>query len=195
MKKITFKEFLAENPNFWKDVNLNLFSNTPTPAPKPSEYINNKIAYSGDALAIHDAFTYGTTYTKEEIINKLKLNATTQKIFFEGGIFLNYADSFGGDYELVATYLNEKALYFYTWGTDSYTCFGFFAISENNYSVESITTIDLYEDISKKQEKLVSGTNIKTINGQSLLGTGNIAIQEITITNNNDDTYTFTWGE
>ena len=183
MKKKTFKEFLAENPNFWEDVNLNLFTNTPTPTPKPSEYIDNKIAHSGDALAIHDAFMCGTTYTKEEIINKLKLNDTTQKIFFEGGIFLNYADSFGGDYELVATYLNEdkSALYFYTWGSDSYTCFGFFAISENNYSVESITTIDLYEDISKKQDKLVSGTNIKTINNQSLLGSGNIVVNKSSV--------------
>lgn len=57
------------------------------------------------------------------------------------------------------------------------------------------TTTALNQGLEAKQEKLVSGTNIKTINGQSLLGTGNIAIQEITITNNNDDTYTFTWGE
>ena len=31
-------------------------------------------------------------------------------------------------------------------------------------------------DINKKQATLVSGTNIKTINGQSLLGSGNIVI-------------------
>lgn len=57
------------------------------------------------------------------------------------------------------------------------------------------TTTALNQGLETKQEKLVSGTNIKTINGQSLLGTGNVAIQEITITNNNDDTYTFTWEE
>lgn len=31
-------------------------------------------------------------------------------------------------------------------------------------------------EIAKKQDKLVSGTNIKTVNGQSILGAGNVAI-------------------
>lgn len=34
-----------------------------------------------------------------------------------------------------------------------------------------------HQDISGKQDKLVSGTNIKTINGNSLLGSGDIAIE------------------
>jgi hypothetical protein len=33
------------------------------------------------------------------------------------------------------------------------------------------------EQLNTKQDTLVSGTNIKTINGQSLLGEGNIEIQ------------------
>ena len=33
-----------------------------------------------------------------------------------------------------------------------------------------------HQDLSGKQDKLVSGTNIKTINGTSILGSGNIAI-------------------
>ena len=36
---------------------------------------------------------------------------------------------------------------------------------------------ELTDEIDKKQDKLVSGTNIKTINGESLLGEGNIEIQ------------------
>ena len=33
---------------------------------------------------------------------------------------------------------------------------------------------------STKQDKLVSGTNIKTVNGQSLLGSGNVVVvQEV----------------
>lgn len=39
------------------------------------------------------------------------------------------------------------------------------------------TVITAHQDISGKQDKLVSGTNIKTINGQSLLGSGNIVIE------------------
>ena len=39
------------------------------------------------------------------------------------------------------------------------------------------TVITSHQDISGKQDKLVSGTNLKTINGQSLLGSGNITIE------------------
>lgn len=36
---------------------------------------------------------------------------------------------------------------------------------------------NLKNDLAKKQDKLVSGSNIKTINGESILGSGNIQIQ------------------
>lgn len=39
------------------------------------------------------------------------------------------------------------------------------------------TVITSHQDISGKQDKLVSGTNLKTINGQSLLGSGDITIE------------------
>lgn len=39
------------------------------------------------------------------------------------------------------------------------------------------TALQSHQDISGKQDKLVSGTNIKTINGQSILGSGNITIE------------------
>lgn len=38
------------------------------------------------------------------------------------------------------------------------------------------TVITAHQDISGKQDELVSGTNIKTVNGKSLLGSGNIVI-------------------
>ena len=38
------------------------------------------------------------------------------------------------------------------------------------------TVITSHQDISGKQDKLVSGTNIKTVNGTSILGSGDIAI-------------------
>ena len=46
---------------------------------------------------------------------------------------------------------------------------------------EKSGTIATTEDLSKKQDTLVSGTNIKTVNGQSLLGSGNITIDGGTI--------------
>ena len=38
------------------------------------------------------------------------------------------------------------------------------------------TALQSHQDISGKQDKLVSGTNIKTINGESILGSGDISI-------------------
>lgn len=38
------------------------------------------------------------------------------------------------------------------------------------------TVITEHQDISGKQDKLVSGTNVKTVNGESILGSGNIEI-------------------
>ena len=35
---------------------------------------------------------------------------------------------------------------------------------------------EILDSVGGKQEKLVSGTNIKTINGQSLLGSGDVNI-------------------
>ena len=39
-----------------------------------------------------------------------------------------------------------------------------------------VTQTELTTDLADKQDTLVSGTNIKTINNQSLLGEGNITI-------------------
>lgn len=50
--------------------------------------------------------------------------------------------------------------------------------SPSSGTVDLGTVITAHQDISGKQDKLVSGTNIKTINGQSLLGSGNITISE-----------------
>lgn len=49
--------------------------------------------------------------------------------------------------------------------------------SPSNGVVDLGTVITSHQDISGKQDKLVSGTSIKTINGQSILGSGNITIE------------------
>lgn len=45
-----------------------------------------------------------------------------------------------------------------------------------NGVVDLGTVITAHQDISGKQDKLISGTNIKTINGKSVLGSGDITI-------------------
>ena len=48
----------------------------------------------------------------------------------------------------------------------------------NNFTSDNVEDAlnETVDKIKNKQDKLVSGTNIKTINGQSLLGYGNIEI-------------------
>ena len=48
----------------------------------------------------------------------------------------------------------------------------------NNFTSDNVENAlnEVGDKIKKKQDKLVSGTNIKTINGQSILGYGNIEI-------------------
>lgn len=54
--------------------------------------------------------------------------------------------------------------------------------SDLDYAVQTSldkadSALQKHQDISGKQDKLVSGSNIKTINGQSILGSGNIKIE------------------
>ena len=48
---------------------------------------------------------------------------------------------------------------------------------------------NLLDSSTNKQDKLVSGTNIKTINGESLLGSGNITVQGSESSDNGYDIY------
>ena len=46
-------------------------------------------------------------------------------------------------------------------------------------SINDQVDVTLSSSILEKQDKLVSGTNIKTINGNSVLGSGNISISGV----------------
>lgn len=84
----------------------------------------------------------------------------------------------------------NKVLYVYHNGTESYTCtvdsIILIPVSEEHHSgledaVPGLTnghyqTVVPYYNKSEAQPLLVSGTNIKTLNGESLLGSGNITI-------------------
>lgn len=59
-------------------------------------------------------------------------------------------------------------------------------IDTTSQTLQSITaepTIELVDDeeLSEKQDKLISGTNIKTINGNSILGNGNIDLEIVKV--------------
>lgn len=52
-----------------------------------------------------------------------------------------------------------------------------FITADDLPSVELPENIATLDDVAKKQDQLISGENIKTINGQSVLGNGNISIE------------------
>ena len=59
-----------------------------------------------------------------------------------------------------------------------YVDLGSYKDSYDNYNVPTADVVEqLEQEINDKQDKLVSGTNIKTINGEAILGEGNIVIQ------------------
>ena len=66
-------------------------------------------------------------------------------------------------------------------GTDDYTSLNNLPQINGHTLVGNMSTSDIgivIPDISTKQDTLVSGTNIKTVNNQSLLGSGNISITQ-----------------
>ena len=66
-------------------------------------------------------------------------------------------------------------------GTDDYTALNNLPQINGHTLVGNMSTSDIgivIPDISTKQDTLVSGTNIKTVNNQSLLGSGNISITQ-----------------
>ena len=65
----------------------------------------------------------------------------------------------------------------YTKGNEKVSGYQFIVL-ENDYSVTTVEIkLSTKNDLTSKQDTLVSGTNIKTVNGESILGSGNISIE------------------
>ena len=109
-------------------------------------------------------------YTKQEIYNKQEIETKIAQAGVSsvksvngqtGDVVLNYVDI--NEYNSHLTSFNETADYVDLLKED------FQALADNVNGVDY--------NLKFKQDKLVSGTNIKTINGLSLLGTGDIQIK------------------
>ena len=70
-------------------------------------------------------------------------------------------------------YTSESIIFTDTYGSSKTTTLKF---PGQGATADSIQTLATLKDLDKKQPLLVSGTNIKTINGQSILGSGNLEI-------------------
>ena len=146
----------------------------------------------------------GTKSTSSPLINFPI--ATTAKAGLLGGDQCSYLVSLNTEYNNIANKANyiKARKFFNSINTvnECYYCGAFVSPSKNDIEIEiakrnfdtssetydyinlpavtlnsaGVLTSTQFTNLSNKQEKLVSGTSIKTINGQSLLGSGNINI-------------------
>ena len=151
----------------------------------------------------------GTKSTSSPLINFPI--ATTAKAGLLGGDQCSYLVSLNTEYNNIANKANYiKARKFFNSinpADEYYYCGAFVSASKIDIEIEvakrnfdtssetydyinlpavtlnsaGVLTSTQFTNLSNKQEKLVSGTSIKTINGQSLLGSGNIAFPTITV--------------
>lgn len=115
--------------------------------------------YNGSAYKIIDGSSYDDTGMEAKLATKQdKLTAGSGISIDENNKISADLTINGSDYNGSAAVLNDTLIL-------------------NDEVVESYDDTQLRELINTKQNKLVSGTNIKTINGATLLGSGNITIE------------------
>lgn len=117
----------------------------------------------------HDGSTWECDTPVVDIINAMASNvrvyALNDGLIFEGVRYIS-SDEY---VEFIARAKNMM-----------YILAGTYNSVVDNWSIEAYAIVDYDDyqsDMAGKQNTLVSGSNIKTINGQSLLGSGNISIQ------------------
>ena len=115
-------------------------------------YTDNASADGKSGIILKENVIGVQAFTNDKKYNSIALNVT------EGFVFANFVDA-----------KKNNALYIFPDGLSSDFV--------NTVSIPAKTGVmALTSDLDTKQDKLVSGTNIKTINGESILGSGNIAI-------------------
>ena len=151
-----------------------------------STYVSNNYLKNGEVPVLDNYYTkqevddkirdvsveidLSNYYTKEETYNKQEIET---KIAQAGGSSVKSVNGQTGD-----VVLNYVDISVYNQHLEDYNNHlgdfeGFFEDQLNNNDIFEGGILSLYQD---KQDKLVSGTNIKTINGISVLGEGNIVI-------------------
>lgn len=112
-------------------------------------------------------------YDKIKIVS---IDATTGK-YYEDLVIKDESISLTTTKKSVVGAINEVNALAKSKGTGTITGIKMNGVSKGTSGVVDLgTVITSHQDISGKQDTLTSGTNIKTINGQSLLGSGDIAI-------------------
>ena len=130
--------------------------------------VDDKIRDVSVEVDLSNYYTKAETYNKQEIETKIAQSGGGSSVKSVNGqtgdVVLNYVD--------ISVY-NQHLEDFNKLLEDFDPFYGF--LEDYNTFNENITG-EINYLLEFKQDKLVSGTNIKTINGLSLLGSGNIAI-------------------
>lgn len=139
---------------------------------KTKQLVKNYVPYTGAIndidLGVNTLLTSGATPDETTIVDGLGLY-----------IGSNSGDTRYGNHQISYTTKSmAKTLYFP--GAEG---------TANNSDVIAVRS-----DLSEKQDKLISGTNIKTINNKSILGSGNITINDSRISQLTDEVSTDTTG-
>lgn len=146
----------------------------------------------GDVTAAGDNTFTGSNVFKKAVtlytdaVNGNSMSATLDSYKLKllndlGGVYadLNITDDTAPYLELKTAghgkvkYTPESIIFTDTYGSSKTTTLKF---PGQGATADSIQTLATNEDLDKKQPLLVSGTNIKTINGQSILGEGDLEI-------------------
>lgn len=146
----------------------------------------------GDVTAAGDNTFTGSNVFKKAVtlytdaVNGNSMSATLDSYKLKllndlGGVYadLNITDDTAPYLELKTDvhgkvkYTPESIIFTDTYGSSKTTTLKF---PGQGATADSIQTLATNEDLDKKQPLLVSGTNIKTINGQSILGEGDLEI-------------------
>lgn len=147
---------------------------------------NTSILGSGNLNIDGDAINLGTvTETGSALVSKLyDLLETNGKAIvsfgIEGWFYPDLADGpMAGNY--VAFLLGESEVHILGNGK-------LYSVSSVGFTEMSYDKFDIDALLSNKQDTLKSGTNIKTINSQSLVGKGNINLNDTYYTKSEEDT-------
>ena len=156
------------------------------------EEVIKKINSCGDVTAAGDNTFTGSNVFKKAVtlytdaVNGNSMSATLDSYKLKllndlGGVYadLNITDDTAPYLELKTVgygkvkYTSESIIFTDTQGNSKTTTLKF---PGQGATADSIQTLATLKDLDKKQPLLVSGTNVKTINGQSILGSGNLEI-------------------
>lgn len=124
---------------------------------------------------------WNATSGKAQILNKPTIpTAVTESTVSGWGFTKNTGTITGVAINGTAINANEGTVYIPNASTGSYGATKLNSSTNSTSTAEAATPSAVkaaYDLANGKQDKLTSGTNIKTINGQSLLGSGNITIE------------------